>query len=332
MNMHRADVQQGVAVPPGVSEADYRLGVRAAMLYYQDGLTQHEIGARLGYSRMKINRVLAMARTRGILEIRVKVPTGWHLDLEADLIRTFDLRDAVVVSSDQVGRSLESALAGGAAEWLPQHLKPGTRVGLGVGRTIAHLPESFRLAHPVDCTFVEAIGSVYINDWAQFDVTSKMAELAGGSRESLLAPGAVTDPDLGMKLAMEPVVADALNRARQSDIILQSVGPVDASAILHEYGILTAESLEDLRRRGAVGDALGYYFDIEGRHVEFPTDLNLIGLKLGDLRAIPWSVLVAGGPAKVEAIVGGLRGGYFNVLVTDDVTARALIELGSELG
>ena len=331
MNTYRADVQRGAAVPPGVSEADYRLGVRAALLYYQEGLTQHEIGARLGYSRMKINRVLAMARKRGILEIRVKVPTGWHLDLETELIRLLDLRDAVVVSADQLGRSLESALAGGAAEWLPQHLQPGTRVGLGVGRTIAHLPESFRLTHAVDCTFVEAIGSVYMHDWAQFDVTSKMAELAGGSRESLLAPGAVTDPDLGTKLAMEPVVAEALNRARQSDIILQSVGPVDASAILFEYGILTAENLEDLRQRGAVGDALGYYFDIEGRHVEFPTDSNLIGLKLADLRNIPWSVLVAGGDAKVEAIVGGLRGGYFNVLVTDDVTARAVIELGSEL-
>jgi DNA-binding transcriptional regulator LsrR (DeoR family) len=327
MNTTRSDVRRGAVVPPGVSEADYRLGVRAAMLYYQGGLTQSEIGEQLGYSRIKINRVLAMARERGILEIRVKIPAGWHLDLETDLVRLYGLRDAVVVTTDQIGRSLESVLAAGAADWLAERLQPGMRIGLGLGRTIAHLPETFRPARTVDCTFIEAVGAAYTHDWARFDVTFKMAELAGGTRESLFAPGVVTDPDLGVKLAMEPLVADALEKARRSDIILQSVGPVDASAILFEYGILAADDLDDLRRRGAVGDAMGYYFDINGDHVEFPTDLNLIGIKLADLRDIPWSVLVAGGEPKVRAIAGGMNGGYFNVLVTDDVTARALVEL-----
>ncbi len=82
----RSDAQSGsTTIPPGISEADYRLSVRAAALYYQQGLTQSEIGDRLGYSRVKISRVLAMAREQGILEIRVKVPADWHSGLEADL-------------------------------------------------------------------------------------------------------------------------------------------------------------------------------------------------------------------------------------------------------
>ncbi len=35
---------------------------------------------------------------------------------------------------------------------------------------------------------------------------------------------------------------------------------------------------------------------------------------------------VAGGEEKVAAILGALRGGYLNVLVTDDLTAAAVFQ------
>ncbi len=331
MNSVRTDVHApSPGAPPGVSEADFRLSVRAAMLY-KAGLTQGQIGKQLGYSRIKINRVLALARTHGVLEIKVNVPTGWHVELETELIRLFDLRDAVVVSGEQSDRSLESVLAEGAAGFLLDHLDSGMRVGLGIGRTVAHLPERFRPDRRIDCSFIELVGAAYTADWARFDVTFKMAELAGGRREALQAPGYLTDPDLSTRLAQEPAVAATLDRARGSDVMIQSVGPVDTSAILFQYGVLTIDDLEDLRSRGAVGDALGYYYDIDGKHVESRTDPNLIGIGLDDLRHVPWSVLVAGGPAKVSPIIGGLNGGYFNTLVTDDETARSLVDYGERV-
>ena len=163
---------------------------------------------QLGYSRIKINRVLGQARTAGILEIQIKVPTGWHVELETDLIRVFGLRDAVVVTAEQSGRSLESVLGEGAAGLLTEQLQPGMRIGLGIGRTMAHLPERFRPERHIDCSFIELIGAAYNQDWARFDVTSKMAELAGGTRESLQVPGFLTDPDLSTRLALEPSIAD----------------------------------------------------------------------------------------------------------------------------
>ncbi len=326
MNSVRTDVHAPLAdTPPGVSEADFRLSVRAAMLY-KAGLTQSEIGERLGYSRIKINRVLALARTHGVLEIKVNVPAGWNVELETELIRLFGLRDAVVVSSEESDRSLESVIAEGAAAFLADHLESGMRVGVGIGRTVAHLPERFRPDRRIDCSFIELVGAAYTSDWARFDVTYKMAELAGGRREGLHAPGYLTDPELSTRLAQEPAVAATLERARTSDIMVQSVGPVETSAILFQYGVLSIDDLDDLRDRGAVGDALGYYYDIDGNHVDSPTDPNLIGIVLDDLKSVPWSVLVAGGKAKVAPIVGGLRGSYFNTLVTDDETAQSLLD------
>jgi phosphoenolpyruvate---glycerone phosphotransferase subunit DhaK len=75
-----------------------------------------------------------------------------------------------------------------------------------------------------------------------------------------------------------------------------------------------------------VGDALGHYFDAQGRHVPFWTDDMHIGLTLDDVAKVPLSALVAGGHDKLPAIAGALRGAFFNVLITDVDTARALME------
>jgi deoxyribonucleoside regulator len=51
-------------------------------------------------------------------------------------------------------------------------------------------------------------------------------------------------------------------------------------------------------------------------------------VELSSLRSKEVSVAVAGGLRKVDAIFGALRGRYCNVLITDEGTAKALLERG----
>jgi len=53
----------------------------------------------------------------------------------------------------------------------------------------------------------------------------------------------------------------------------------------------------------------------------------LIGIELTDLAQIPKVVGVAGGLHKVDAILGALRGGFLDVLVTNELAALRLLEL-----
>jgi DNA-binding transcriptional regulator LsrR (DeoR family) len=48
------------------------------------------------------------------------------------------------------------------------------------------------------------------------------------------------------------------------------------------------------------------------------------------LRDVPLAIGVAEGPAKVAPILGALRGGLLNVLVTDVATAEAVAALAAE--
>lgn len=311
-----------------LSPRERRQCVQVCRLYYEADLTQEEIGGQLGLSRVKVNRILRLARVAGILEVRINGIEEPSRIVEDELLVGWRLKDAVVVADAPTEEGLTSQLAEGAARWLSEQLKPSLRIGLGLGRTISKLPDSFHVEKPVDCSFTEIEGAApnQTTGFSSYNVTSRMGAIAGARTEFIYAPTFVTDRELRDRLVEEPSIASALEQARQSDIILQSVGTVSESALLHIHGVVTDDDLEELRTRGAVGDALGHYFDGEGRPISFRTDDIHVGLALEDLRNVPTSVLVAGGPEKVQAIRGGLLGGFFNVLVTDISTAQQLIE------
>ena len=86
--------------------------------------------------------------------------------------------------------------------------------------------------------------------------------------------------------------------------------------------------MDDLRALGAVGDALGVVLDAEGRPIAHPINERVIGIGLDDLAAIPNVILAAGGPHKVAVVRAVLKRNVVNTLVTDEATARALLERG----
>jgi len=80
------------------------------------------------------------------------------------------------------------------------------------------------------------------------------------------------------------------------------------------------------RREGAVGDVGGLHFDLEGDPACEDFSDRLVSIRRKELLAIPVRLGVAGGEGKVDAILGALRGGYLNVLVTDSVAARKILD------
>jgi DNA-binding transcriptional regulator LsrR (DeoR family) len=305
-----------------------RLCVRVAKLYYEGELTQQEIARKLGLSRIKVHRVLNRARELGVVEIKIHAPSNSKfVEQEHLLTVAYDLRDAVIVPTPDSVEKMYASLAQGAARWLANRLEPGIRVGVGLGRTISHIPQFFSVDQQMDCTFMEVVGGSSENSggFAKYNITSKLAEIAGGRAELLYAPNTVSSPELLRRLISEPGIAEALERARHCDIILQSVGTVDETAILYIEDRICLEELQDLQQSGAVGDALGQYFDEDGDQVSTFLDDRVIGLNLADLKKTPWSLAVAGGEEKHHVIKAALKGGLFNVLVTDIDTARYLL-------
>ena len=305
---------------------DEALLVRVSWLYYVEELTQKQIGDRLGLSRIKINRLLSQARRSGIVEIRINATLPVHIEMEHKLCTIYGLRDAVILPDSSPGESTYLALAQGVSDWLIPRLDENIKVGLSIGRTVSHLPLVFRVDQQVNCTFVEIMGGAanYTGSFEQYNVTSRMAELAGGRAIYFYAPTIVSNADVRQTLMDEQSINEVLEIARKCDITIQSAGSIQDGALLREYNHVTDKELEDLRQRDAVGDVLCHYIDKNGHSIPGPIDGRVMSLDLDDLRQIPWRVGV-GGVGKFDVLRAALVGNIFNVLITDVSTAKRLI-------
>jgi DNA-binding transcriptional regulator LsrR (DeoR family) len=92
-------------------------------------------------------------------------------------------------------------------------------------------------------------------------------------------------------------------------------------------GYVDAQTLEGIRGRGLVGDIIVEFFDLYGRVHETELSPRVVGMRLADLRDVPSVIAVAGSIAKAPAILGALRTGLIHVLVTDNATARRVLDL-----
>ncbi|MFN3614294.1 MAG: sugar-binding domain-containing protein, partial [Rubrimonas sp.] len=122
--------------PPAVDPAD-ELRARAAHLYFVAGLTQQAVGDRLGLSRMKVNRLLAEARERGIVRIEIAAPNAGRIALEGALAARFGL-DFVLVAPSDAGpaATLSEVIGRYAAAGVRPLLRDGATVALGWGITL----------------------------------------------------------------------------------------------------------------------------------------------------------------------------------------------------
>ncbi len=316
--------------PPDIvyqsEQLDLRLQLRAAWLYYIEGLTQQEVAERLGLTRLKVTRLVAKALERGIVKISVNSLGTIFPEVEESLCKKFGLRDAVVVVESEEGEPLYHLLALAASEWLIPRLTPDSTIGLSFGRTISHLPLVFRPSRKIACTFTEVIGGLS-NSMAGYphtNIIAKMAELCGGKAEFLNVPTVVSSPNMRQMLIREKAVGEAFQKARDCQFLLTSVGEVSRSAPLYQQGFLSDADLGELRSRGAVGDVMGYFIAANGSPVPSPLDERLMGLELHEITRIPSRVLIAGGREKVTPIKAAIQSGLFNILITDWATAHSL--------
>lgn len=119
----------------------------------------------------------------------------------------------------------------------------------------------------------------------------------------------------------EPGIRDILKIVRRTNILLHGIG--GAEEIGRRRG-LSEREIKSIRKKGAVAEAFGYYFDKEGKVVHTTTS---VGLSIKDLKNIRTVIAIAGGANKAPAIQAFLKYHNPTVFITDEGAARKLLEL-----
>jgi lsr operon transcriptional repressor len=136
----------------------------------------------------------------------------------------------------------------------------------------------------------------------------------------------VSSPEVAETFRAEAAVGEVLELARGAAVTLTGMGAAVPGGSAVRAGVTTDEEVAEFAARGAVGDTMGEWFDVEGRAVPTPWTTQRVGLTLDELRGMSNVVGVAGGAEKVDAIRGAVVGGLIDVLVTDEPAAQALLD------
>ncbi len=308
-----------------VLASDEQRRTRIAWLYHVEGKTQGEIALRLGVSRVKVNRELALCRESGMVQIRINGRLASCVALERRLERQFGLVEAIVVPCPERAEDIAAVLGIAVGAYVGERLAEGQTVAIGWGRTLRWSVRAMRRQRIERVTVVSLLGGLGRgSEINTYETAARLADVLGAQCYYLAAPTFVSTPELRDMLLAQPELRQILERARSADLAVVSVGSLGAESTNRQLGLLTAEDSASLAAAGAVGDLLGHLLDRQGRIVDHPLNRRVVGLPPADLRPIPISVLASGGVEKVPIIGGVLRGGYVNRLITDERTAGLL--------
>lgn len=308
-----------------------------AEMYYVEDLTQAAISRQIGMTRSAVSRMLTEARQKGIVETIVHRPLRFDPELESALIERFNLQEACVLlwqtNQGQYER-LRHRLGRVAAQVLRGLLRPEMVLGVAWGTTVSATIDALEVPDPIPMKVVQLVGVLGSSSHA-FNAQALVAMLAskvGGEGTYLYSPFIVENADTARSILNNPNVREAIDLGKECDVALLGIGTVVDSeySSLYQGGHISRGILKNLVDSGAVGDVSGRHFDINGDAANTEFHDRLVAIADNDLLAIPTRLGVAGNVAKANAVLGALRGGYVNMLVTDSNTAEHVLRLDDE--
>jgi DNA-binding transcriptional regulator LsrR (DeoR family) len=315
-------------------EADRRrLLIHVAKLYYNENLSQNEIAEQISVSRSNISKMLQSARDMKIVEIHINETTTEGIELGNELTRTFDLNFAEVVPFTPDQEELKTAMGKAAARYLEDRLENSTTIGISWGSTLYQVVEHLRPKPSTRIDVVQLMGGIGARNLSidGVQLAYKLSEKLGGRCIVIHAPLFVQNREAKEILLKEPEIARAVKAAGGVDLALLGIGSsFPESSALIRAGYISKQETEIIRRQGAVGNILGRQITVHGELCPIEMNDKVIGLDTEGLTKIPLRIGVAGGSDKADVILGTLRKGFINGLITDESAAFKILSIHRE--
>jgi len=301
------------------ADYDYRLMTKAVWYYYIENYTQQSISHLLGVSRSKVISLLERARQAGIIQFSVHQDSSRKTELERELLRRYGLRDAFITPGAGTLTDLNESIAQAAAMYILHRAADNAFINMGYGDTISRILNHLAISTQFPLNLVSLSGGInhYLPRTSSNVFSTRLYLIPS---PLLLSSDAMRD-----SLRREPDVEKVFRMIPLSSMSVVSIGSMNDKATVVQNGILNNNDLTILKMQGAVGDVLCHFLDKNGRVVSNDLEGRLMSTPMDQLRTLDNVIGAAGGPDKAEAILAVLRGGYLDVLITDEDTAQLLL-------
>ncbi len=302
---------------------------RAGWLYYVAGNSQEEIARKLHVSRQTAQRLVSTAVKERLIKFRLDHPLSNCLDLAEQLIDRFGLSHCEIVPSDPDAPGLLSGVATAAAAAMERQFKsrqPIT-VAFGTGRALRACIEQMPVMDCPQHHVVSLVGNMHPDGTASaYNIVVRMANRVGSQHNPMPLPVLVrNESELPVLQAQEPVQR-TLELCARAVATFVGIGHVDDTSPLVVDGFISAGESRALLKLGAIGEIVGWVYNIEGQLIRGSTNSRVSSAQLIPGNPRPF-IGIAVGQNKCQAILGACRGKLINGLITDEFTAASVLEL-----
>lgn len=313
-------------------------------IYYHQPIGRRLLAAYMDIGERVVRKELDFLKEQGLISIS---PAGMELkeegieivdqlrqfthklrglhDLEIKIRDILKIEEVHIVNGDSdMDVSSKKDMGRIAAGLIRQRQNDVSVIAVSGGSTIAQVAEQMPLLNTRNNILtVPARGG--LGEIAEFQANAIAAKLAGkiNSKYKLLYVPDNLSKEVLEKIVEEPTVKEVIDNIKKADILLYGIGRAEDMAARRK---LSGELVEELKKEGAVSEALGFYFNRDGSLVYTSTS---IGLSLDDFSSIPTAIAVAGGTKKARAIVAANLFRRKTILVTDEGAAVEILRLNS---
>jgi deoxyribonucleoside regulator len=301
-----------------------------AEMYYIEGKDQSDISLEIGVTRSMISRMLTEARNLGIVEIKVVRPIHSDHELEEAIKVKFGIESVFVVSMDDMKpEKMLLNLGRAAAEVLKKYLRADLSIGVAWGTAVSAAVDAVQVMVEPSIKVVQLVGAQGARN-VEYDghaIVKRLAEKLGGEGYYINAPYLCQTAEIAQSMRETRGIKESIEMGKKIQIALLGIGTTEIEySSYYLSGLLSEEEIEVIRKNGVVGDIASNYFHIDGRPYNDDFLNRMITIHLEDLRRVQLRLGIAGGAAKVNAIIGALNSKLVNYLVTDSITARLLTQ------
>lgn len=219
-------------------------------------------------------------------------------------------------------QSLLKDVAKCGAEYFLNILKDGDTVSITGGSTMLEFANNIKNDKKYNnVTIVPARGSMGKEVETQSNnVVATVSKKLNSHYKLLHIPD-----ELGEKamktLAQEPEIKKTLDYIKKTDILVFGIGKASEMATRRKF---SEEKVLEITEKGAVGEAFGHYFNEKG---EIVFKLNTVGIDLETFKNTKENIAIFAGSRKVSALIAMTNINKNIVLVTDEGSARKILEL-----
>ncbi|WP_454855098.1 sugar-binding transcriptional regulator [Rhizobium binxianense] len=306
------------------------LAARAAWLYYDKSRTQDQIASELGVSRQIVQRLIALAQSERLIRFQLVHPMSDCIELAEKMKDRFELQYCEI-ALNEIGNIEDipsvALLAALHLETLLQQKAPLT-IGIGNGKAMREVSRRLRPMNRPQHKCVSLMGNLTRDGRAShYDVVTWLSERINAQCYPLPMPVVTNSIEERKVLQAQPGYKTLRSLVDEASVLMMGIGYWGPEASLYMDGFITAAETGQAMESGAVGELLGSAIDQNGAIVNAAYHPRLTSFTLSPSPGRP-TIIVASGTNRAPAIQAAFNGRLANGLITDENTARLILDAG----